>query len=561
MFLVNFSSAPRIWHYALLAAIAGIALLAGNADLPLIDRDEPRFAQATREMIQRHEWLIPYFNGEYRFDKPVLSYWLMGAAYFLLGGENEFGARFPSAVTALCVAWIIYEIGRRRLNVTIGLSAAAAWLVCLQVLIHGRMAVADMPLILATTLANWAIWELLHKEYFDRRWFAILYFALAFGFLTKGPIAFICPLTTLLLFRWVFWRKNMNWQNLRLTWGLPFSLLLIGLWGVPALIESEGLFWHQGMGKHVLERGIKPFNDRAYTPFFYLRSLPLSLFPAIAFVGGVAAAVRCHWDAWQAYLLAWFIGPCLIFTFYSTQLSHYVLPAFPAAFLLLAEGAALPPGLSRWRGPLFYLICTLALGTAGVLGGIALLVDFAPEMSPLRPVVGSVALILFGLTALAWLAKQRWWCATIVAVIMVGLGLQQAGAGLRLLSPAVRLEGLMQSMPAQTRYWYSGYEEPSLVFYSNRRWERLPAEAAVSEILSAQGPCFIVLLREEIRLNDYLSRALPILHPTRIKPPSAFQKALLSQLEDPNSAYRAIKVAGVNPARLSWVRVDAWYKP
>ena len=70
--------------------------LAGTWVLPLVDRDEPRFAEASREMIERGDYVVPYFNNRYRFDKPPLTYWCQVAS-FRVFGENPFAARFPSA--------------------------------------------------------------------------------------------------------------------------------------------------------------------------------------------------------------------------------------------------------------------------------------------------------------------------------------------------------------------------------------------------------------------------------------------------------------------------------
>ena len=68
-----------------------VLLLSGNWILPLMDRDEPRFAEASREMLQRNDMIIPWFNGQYRFDKPPLIYWCQAACYQVLG-ENAFAA-------------------------------------------------------------------------------------------------------------------------------------------------------------------------------------------------------------------------------------------------------------------------------------------------------------------------------------------------------------------------------------------------------------------------------------------------------------------------------------
>jgi 4-amino-4-deoxy-L-arabinose transferase-like glycosyltransferase len=557
--LMKIQSNPRTWHYGVLVMLACLMSLSGNADLPLIDRDEPRFAQATREMIQRGEWVIPYFNDEYRFDKPVMIYWLMRAGFFLWGSDSEFPARLPSALATLLVGIVIYEIGRRRFDTELGLWAAGGWLTCLQVLLHGRLAVADMPLILAITVANWAIWELLERDRFDRHWFIALYGSMGFGFLVKGPLAFLCPLLTLMLYRWVFWRKSLAWGKLKLHWGLPLSIAIIGLWGIPALYESGGLFWDKGMGKHVIERGMTPFNGRSFTPFFYVESSMVSLFPGIAFVGGIGAALRKRWSPDQAFLVAWLAGPYLIFSFYATQLSHYVLPAYPAAFLLLAQAARVPREQSRWRTPILYIFCGIGLFLAMILGGIALFEDFPSAMLPIRSLVACSAGILFGLTAVVWLLDRRWVYGGMFALLLVGFCLGLTGIYLRQLAPAVQLESLLKGMPENTQYYFEGFEEPSLIYYSNRHWDRLPSDAAMPAIISAPGSRLVVTLQDETRLDAYWSQRIPWISPPKNRPMSERKLHLLGELQA-SARYQFLETVGINPARMSWVKVVAWYK-
>src|SRR3984893_13833907 len=86
--------------------------IAGTWSLPLIDRDEPRFAEASREMIERGDYVVPYFNNHFRFDKPPLAYWMQVASYKVFG-ENDFAARFPSAIAAALVALSIFAWGSR----------------------------------------------------------------------------------------------------------------------------------------------------------------------------------------------------------------------------------------------------------------------------------------------------------------------------------------------------------------------------------------------------------------------------------------------------------------
>src|SRR5690242_10452112 len=84
----------------------------GTWSLPLIDRDEPRFAEASREMIERGNYVVPYFDNQLRLDKPPLTYWAQVASYYMLG-ESDFAARFPSSIAAALTALLIFAWGRR----------------------------------------------------------------------------------------------------------------------------------------------------------------------------------------------------------------------------------------------------------------------------------------------------------------------------------------------------------------------------------------------------------------------------------------------------------------
>ena len=101
-----------IRNYLLLLTGCVLFHIAGTWSLPLIDRDEPRFAEASREMIGRADYIVPYFNNQLRLDKPPLAYWAQIASYRIFG-ENDFAARFPSVVAAALTALSIFAWGSR----------------------------------------------------------------------------------------------------------------------------------------------------------------------------------------------------------------------------------------------------------------------------------------------------------------------------------------------------------------------------------------------------------------------------------------------------------------
>src|SRR5256885_12858689 len=147
--------------------------MVGTWSLPLIDRDEPRFAEASREMIERGDYIGPRFNNQVRLDNPPIAYWAQTASYRVFG-QNDFAARFPSAFAAALTALSIFAWGSRlrspwRPSVSqaqigeakVGWWAAIIFTVSLQPFLHAKDAVADVWLVLFVTLANLAGYELL----------------------------------------------------------------------------------------------------------------------------------------------------------------------------------------------------------------------------------------------------------------------------------------------------------------------------------------------------------------------------------------------------------------
>ena len=111
-------------------------------------------------MIQRADYVVPYFNNQLRLDKPPLAYWAQVATYRIFG-ESDFSARFPSAVAAALTALVILAWGCRIGAATVGWWAAIIFTLSLQTFVHAKAAVADMWLVLFMTLAHWAGYELI----------------------------------------------------------------------------------------------------------------------------------------------------------------------------------------------------------------------------------------------------------------------------------------------------------------------------------------------------------------------------------------------------------------
>jgi 4-amino-4-deoxy-L-arabinose transferase-like glycosyltransferase len=363
--------------------------------LPLIDRDEPRFAEASREMVERGNYIVPYFNNQLRLDKPPLTYWAQVSSYHIFG-ENDFAARFPSAIAASLTALAIFGWGRRIGGEKVGWWAAIIFTLSLQTFVHAKAAVADMWLVLFVTLAHWAGYELLVDSnraarpavapYHQTRWWLILYLSLALGFLAKGPIAWAPLLTVAAVITY-----TRDWQVFgcfKFIRGILVTLFVVALWGIPALVQTHGEFLSVGIGRHVIGRSLATMEGHGASSLgTYLLFLPFYF--VTVFISFFPWSIKLPWlvrKLWlnrsaridapaysrnliDTYLIMGIGTIFMIFTFVSTKLPHYTLPAFPLLALLLARHWQ--PAATQGNRSLFARIATIA---ASLLVAIALLV-------------------------------------------------------------------------------------------------------------------------------------------------------------------------------------------
>jgi 4-amino-4-deoxy-L-arabinose transferase-like glycosyltransferase len=348
----------RSINYALLFFGCVVFHILGTWSLPLIDRDEPRFAEASREMIERGNYIVPYFNNQLRLDKPPLTYWAQVASYHIFG-ENDFAARFPSAIAAALTALSILVWGRRMGGEKLGWWASMIFTLSLQTFVHAKAAVADMWLVLFLTLANWAGYKLLFSYPVNAKrrtspWWWIFYLSVALGFLAKGPIAWTPLLTVAVII--IYTRDWQALRRLRFVVGIALMLAVIALWGIPALIQTRGEFFVIGIGRHVVSRSLTTLEGHgASSPGMYVLLLPFYFITVLA--SFFPWSIKLPWlirKLWRrektgvtdadyggilidTYLLAGTVIIFVIFTLVSTKLPHYTLPAFPLLALLLAR--------------------------------------------------------------------------------------------------------------------------------------------------------------------------------------------------------------------------------
>jgi len=353
-------------------------LLAGNWILPLTDRDETRFAEASREMLQRGDYVVPWFNGHWRFDKPILIYWCQAASYKIFG-ENPFAARLPSTLFTTATALLLVRWGRKIADAKTAFLAGAMFVAGLHVAVIGRVATADMAMVFFVTLAVWSIWELTRPENSSRTtWWWIFYVTLALGFLAKGPVAWL-PLGGMILGH-ALKKNSFRLPLMETIAGLAVAIALAGCWGIPALVQTQGHFWKEGMGEHVIHRstgiidshGLKGIGGFIATLPLYFVTFFASFFP---WSTRVPSALRRWWPERSRDDIGWYLlmQALIVFAAFSlvrTKLPHYTMPAFPCIALWLALQLRAQESASAWFGKRLAAMMVVVLALA--LGGTAI---------------------------------------------------------------------------------------------------------------------------------------------------------------------------------------------
>jgi 4-amino-4-deoxy-L-arabinose transferase-like glycosyltransferase len=387
-------------------------------------RAESYFALGARSMVERNEWLTPHAPDELQLNKPPLTYWLIGVSYKLFGSSHG-TARLPSVLAAILVLAIVYGLGTWLDGVQVGLISAAILASSYLFLSFARIAMSDMLLTLCVT-AGFAcfIAALTERTNRSRKVVLVGYVALALGVLAKGPVALALvavPIGLELLVR----RDREMFKRLRLPIGLalflaiaaPYFLLVSARAGVGPLqffFVSENL---QRFTGQVYESGARPFwyELAAFLSDFApwsLLILPAALFDWRARLSGATGRPR-------RILYLWLIYTVLLFSLASFKRDYYLLPAMPAAALIVGPLLAHTERLSEFaRRALaaFLLLCAVVI-VAVALISLKAAAGFSVEIS-LRFLPLVVSLIGMG-APVVYLWRKRVWQAAMALNITI----------------------------------------------------------------------------------------------------------------------------------------------
>jgi 4-amino-4-deoxy-L-arabinose transferase-like glycosyltransferase len=497
--------------FLLIALFTLLVSLPGFFVLPPSDRDESRFAQATKQMVETGDFVNIRFLDTARNKKPVGIHWAQAASASAVHAVR--GAvglppqpanpiwpyRLPSLLGLFIAACATFALGRALVGPRAALLAALMLATSLVAVVEAHIAKTDAALTAAIAVAMLLLARAhTASETFPRNGAIGFWLALGVGILLKGPIAPMVALLAVLVL--VAVERRIGWLNsLRPQWGIPLMLTVVAPWFILIGIETGGDFFRDALGGDLGDKLRGADEKHGGPPSYHLLLASLTLFPASLLLWqalpGIWADRRV---AHVRFLLAWIIPAWLVFEIAPTKLPHYVLPTFPAVLLLLAAWVLNPDrkGAPRW-------LAWVGLALWGVV-----LLAFA-ALPPLVAVLAAGALdpvtLLAPLAALAlaWLTWPLWRAGDVRGVALAGLVFAPLLYGLVLGATLSRTEAIwfaprvVEAVRAAGGgpLASAGFHEPSLPFLVGTGTRLVPDGAAAAAHLNA-GPGNLALVRD-----------------------------------------------------------------
>jgi len=506
--------------YALLSLLCLGLYLPGLVDLPVTDRDEARFVQASRQMLETHDLVAIRFQDEARNKKPAGIYWLQATSVALFSDAESnaiWPYRVPSLLGAMVSVLMTFGMGARLAGRKAAFIGAGLLAASLGLGIEAHLAKTDAVLLACVTAAQLA----LARIYLDAKaglraplGIALLFWAaLAAGILIKGPVApLVAALTMIAL---AVSERRARWlRDLRPVPGVILLLLIVLPWLIAILTATQGQFLSDSLGQDFLGKLIGAQESHGAPPLYYLVLLLISFWPGTLFLG---PAIAWSWRQRRAdaerFLIAWGVPFWIVLELVPTKLPNYLLPVYPALALMIGAAlvAASKGRLVSWRTLDRVVVALWTVASLGLAIALALV--------PLRygpgalggGAVAALIVLYFGQRLL----RQSWRGFTpALAIRAAVMALLVLAIGFAFVAPALDALWLSRSaaaliagagVPRNVPVAIAGDAEPSLVFLLGTKTKLVSADAAADYLAATPQARVLVETRSDTEFRAALA--------------------------------------------------------
>ncbi len=505
-----FSRKKEFW---LLIAITALVMFFNLGGIPLLDPDEPVYAETPLEMIASHDFLSPRIYGEFWYDKPPMYYWLVAAA-FQVFGVSEFAARFPSALLAvICVAFVYFS-GSRLLGRKAGLTGALVLATSVEYFYLGKAAVTDITLTFCLTVA---LLSFLKEKYY------LFYIFCGLAVLTKGPVGCLFPGAIIFLYMLVT-RQFGVLKKMKLPMGIILFSLIALPWYIVMYNIHGNVFLDTFIGFHNITRFTSPEHPEVVLWYYFIPVLLLGFFPWTAvLVQSVWRSLTAARQDERNTLLFLNIWAGFIFVFFSisqTKLVSYILPMYPPLAMVAGWYISRIYEENRTRRPLAWPVL-LTIFAFLWAGGLYFGAQKLPELAigvwiEIGVLTGMVCFVWYFYLKKSFQRAFSVQIAGMILFVMVLVGLLFPAVAPKFTARDIARD-FITTYDRQSPVYVVKFLRPGFAFYSGFYGKATTSEQELNARIDEPGKAYFVVRRIEY---NYLLKTRPELFAQRSGPVS-----------------------------------------
>ncbi len=480
-----------------------LIFLYGITVLPPLDRDESRFASASKNMLETEDFIDIELEGVKRYKKPIGIYWVQVASNMIFGEPpfNEIWTyRLPSLLSIFTSIILVFFTTKRLFNEDVAKLSCLFLVSSLLIISEIHQAKSDGLLLLFITSCNLIVLNFLSRNKRKPSWkeISLFWVFLSLGIMVKGPIILVFVFSPILAFI-IFTRSSELLEYFKKIYAYIILLVVVLPWYYLISIKSGSLFWHESLGKDLFSKVISGQESHGFPPGYYSLLIFIFFWPASVFLLDLIPQIfRCFKNKVQIskidlFLIFSFAIPFVVYELIPTKLPHYVLPTYVPASILISNYL-----IKSYRSK--YNLLSKKIFVFFLLAPLILPIIYIYAIWEYSKPDFNLYLIIFIFILLIFLLIRFLISKKIISLLITSFVFQlwvyislilYVNPKLEIFWIADKIYSASKSF-SDGKIFHYGFNEPSLVFLLSHKSERVPPKLMKKKFYNEPNSMFIV---------------------------------------------------------------------
>jgi 4-amino-4-deoxy-L-arabinose transferase-like glycosyltransferase len=502
----------------LLLAAAILPYWIGIGDSTLWDANEAFYAETPRVMIETGDYVSPSFNGNPRFNKPPLTYWIVAASYQIFG-VSEWSERLPIVLAAMGLIAAAFVIGRTVWGAQTGMWAAIVLATLPRFLMHSRRTSIDvfLALFMGLTLMFFVLSEMRQER--RKLWLCLMYASVGLGYMAKGPVAVVLPGAVFFIYLLIE-KRLKDITKMMVPTGIAIFLAVVVPWYLLVYKKHGGGY----IVSFLLNENISRYTDEGWGPrrsFFYVQTMLGDLFPwSLLMIAGLVCVVfRRKFGEWifgidppfttgasdRAFSIArllaiWIVVIVAFYSLSRNQQDQYVMPTFVAVAVLV--GVLINAFIEKRADGLRWIFVVVGAVLAAIGGAFSYL--GSTESSIDLAGIGAIGMVLLigGIATVVFAILKRHdlaiYSQVAAIILLMWIFVVAVLPDFERYKPVKALsEAIAENAGPEARVGYYRYTAPTMVYYLHRPVLEYFGDDEMTSLFTDRKPVFMIMTETE----------------------------------------------------------------